>query len=36
MRAIDRLSVNYPQSTVIEVGIIPYGWGFFRGIILRE
>lgn len=36
MRAIDRLSVNYPQVAVIEVGIIPYGWGFFRGIIPRE
>ena len=36
MRAIDGLSVNYPQVVVIKVGIIPYNKGFFKGIILRE
>lgn len=35
MRAIDRLSVNYPQVVVIEVGIIPCEPGILQVIIQR-
>lgn len=36
MRAIDGLSVNYPQVVVIKVGIIPCEPGILQVIILRE